>query len=35
MSVVNGSGKMSVDERTDIEHKGTDKATGIEWGIGG
>ena len=26
---------MSVDERTEIDHKGTDKVTGLERGIGG
>jgi hypothetical protein len=34
MSVANRSGKMSVHERTDVEHKGTDKVTGLERGIG-
>ena len=31
-SVVNRSGKMSVDERTDIDRKGTDEVTDLEWG---
>ena len=34
MSVANGSGKMSVYERTDVDHKGTDKVTDLERGIG-
>jgi len=36
MSVANGSGKMSVSvyERTDIDDKGTDKATDLERSIG-
>ena len=31
-SVVNRSGKMSVYEKTDIDRKGTDKVTDLEWG---
>jgi len=36
MSVANGSGKMSVSvyERTDVDDKGTDKATDLERSIG-
>ena len=30
--VVNGSGIMSVDERTDVDYKGTDQVTDLERG---
>jgi hypothetical protein len=35
MSVVNGSGIMSVYERTDVDDKGTDKVTDLERSVGG
>ena len=31
--VANSSGKMSVHERIDIDHKGTNKVADLEWGI--
>ena len=34
MSVVNGSGIMSVYERTDVDYKGTGKVTDLERSIG-
>ena len=34
LSVANWSGKMSVDERTDIEYQGTEPATHLERSIG-
>jgi hypothetical protein len=35
MSVVNGSGIMSVNERTDVDYKGTGKVTDLERSVGG
>jgi hypothetical protein len=34
LSVANGSGKMSVHERTDIEHQGTEPVTDLERRVG-